>query len=228
MLRTALGGHANLVCLPEVFNPDWLAGAPFDADTDERTILERHVFCDYPPSIAAVGFALHRSGAPFGNWPGLWRRLIDDRELHVISLRRNNLLRRYLSWRVMREPKADPPEPKRLAVDELRAEFAQRTSETLAFDRRFAGHPLLRLSYEELCADQGHALARVQAFLGVPPARLEPATERNPVRPLREAIDGFDALAAAFAATPWAAFFGRGPAFRATASVALPAQPPKR
>ena len=222
MLRTALGGHASLVCLPEMFNPDWIKGAPFDADTDERVILERHIFCDYPPSVSAVGFVLHRSGARFGNWPGLWRRLIDDEDLHVISLRRGNLLRRYLSWRVMREPKTDPPAPKLMDALELRTEFEQRTAEFAEFDRRFARHPLMRLTYEELCGNPAAALGRVQAFLGVTPARLEPATRPNPRRPLHEAITSFESLADSFATTPWAAFFGRGPAFAARANVTLP------
>lgn len=224
MLRTALGAHAALVSLAEMFNPHWIKDAPFDADTDEQTILERHIFRPYPPSVRAVGFVLHRSGAPFGNWPTLWQRLIADQDLHVISLRRNNLLRRYLSYRVMREPKTDPPEPKVLRPDELRADFERQEKEIAEFDQAFASHPLLRVSYEELCANYTATMLRVQAFLGVPPAHLKPGITPNPHRPLREAIADFEILADEFATTRWASFFGRGASLIAKATVDLPAE----
>jgi hypothetical protein len=57
----------------------------------------------YGPQVKAVGFALHRSGAAFGNWPDLWSLLEADTELHVISLRRCDLLRRFVSFRLLQE-----------------------------------------------------------------------------------------------------------------------------
>lgn len=221
MLRSALASHPSIVSLAEMFNPDWTEGAPFDANTPADTILSEHVFRQYPSSVRAVGFALHRSQARFGNWPDLWSRLEEDDELYVLSLRRRDMLRRYLSWRVMREPKREPPEPKEMTRAELEHEFLRHERELIDFDRRFERHPLLHVSYEEMCSDWPACIEAVQTFLGVPLRKLRPATEPNPRRRLAASIDGFDDLAAQFAATRWASLF-RPATFSARSAVELP------
>jgi hypothetical protein len=211
MLRTALGQHPAIVAQSEVFNPDWTKGAPFDGNTPAKEILERHVFLPRPPGVGAVGFVLHRRGAKFGGWPDLWDLLEADRTLHVISLRRLDMLRRYLSWRVMREPKTSPPSPKVVPPDELLAELEQHEADVVAFDRRFAQHPLLSVTYEDLCSAYQPTIRRIQEFLGVEALGLKPTTTRNPSVPLYDAIANFAELAAAFAGTRWAPLFERGP-----------------
>lgn len=222
MLRTALAAHPAVVSLAEMFNPDWTEGAPFDADTPAPTILSEHVFRQYPSCVRAVGFALHRSQARFGNWPDLWDLLEADEDLRVISLCRHDMLRRYLSWRIMREPKTEPPEPKVMTREELEREFLRCEQELHDFDRRFECHPLLQLSYEELCSDWERVIERVQTFLGVPVRRLRPGTRPNPMRRLSTAIAGFDDLAAEFASTRWAHLFRPTPSFSARSAVELP------
>lgn len=221
LLRSALAQHPAIVALTEMFNPDWTRGAPFNQDTPDEVILREHIFRDYPPGVRAVGFALHRSGARFGNWPGLWARLESDSDLRVISLSRLNLLRRYLSWRTMREPKSHPPEPKRMTAEELREEFLRQETLVAAFDQRFASHPLLRVNYEELDQHPDATLARAQQFLGVEPLPLAPTTARNPLRPLSERIAGFDELAAQFAGSRWEWFFARAPTFSSAVEVTV-------
>ncbi len=207
MLRTSLDRHPEIVALTEVFNPDWLPETDFHEDTLPPVILKDHVFCAYPPEIGAVGFALHRSGARVVKWPQLWRWLEGDEQLSVISLRRENLLRRYLSFQIMVDPASDPRQPRAFRPEVLLAEFQRREAEAVAFDRRFAGHPLLPVSYEQLCTDYQPTLARIQAFLGVPTRRLAPATQQAGRRRLRDSISNFDELVRVFAATRWAWFF---------------------
>jgi hypothetical protein len=212
MLRTSLNMHPAVEAKTEMFNPDWTVGEPFDEHIPEQKILTDYIFRDYPAHIAAVGFILHRSGARFGNWPGLWRLLEDDTELHILSLRRYNLLQRYLSYHAMRDRNRNRPFcAKHLSVDELRGEFEHQERELADFDRRFAAHPLMKLSYEQLCADYRATMRRVQTFIGAPVASIIPGTERNDQTPLREAIANFDELAAAFAETRWSWFFREEP-----------------
>ena len=189
MLRTSLNMHRAIVAKTEMFNPDWTAAEPFDENTPEHAILEDHIFCNHPANVAAVGFILHRSGARFGNWPELWQQLENDTELRVISLRRHNLLRRYLSYQAMRDrQKKRPFVAKRFQEQELRAEFERREQETAAFDRRFAKHPLMRVSYEQLCSDYNATMRRIQTFLGVRVGPIMPGTKRNDQRPLSDAV----------------------------------------
>jgi hypothetical protein len=212
MLRTSLNAHPNIVALSEMFNPDWTKDAPFDENSPAPVILRNHVFCDYPAEIAAVGFTIHRSDAGFGNWPHLWRRLEADEQLRVVSLQRENLLRRYVSFLIMVEPKTVPLQPRVFTPEALRHEFERREKELDDFNRRFEKHPLLQVTYEQLCETYEGTMQRVQAFLGLPERSLSPGTVPDRRRELREAIANFDELAAAFASTRWAWFFEGKPA----------------
>jgi hypothetical protein len=218
MLRSSFAGHPSVVARTELFNPDWNRNEPFDDSGPADTVLREHVFRDYPPRVKAVGFALHRSGARFGNWPDLWELLEADTDLHVISLRRDNLLRRYVSFCLMRQrnrsgrgaqfvpvPRAHPPL-------HLQAEFERAERELAAFDERFGAHPMIRVSYEQLCSDYAAVMRRVQVFLGVTPRPVQPATSRNVSPPLDELIVNWDELAQAFAPTRWAWYFRRNAA----------------
>ena len=114
MLRTSLDAHENVVCMTEMFNPDYtLDKYEFTEDTPEREILDQFIFQDYDHEILAVGFCLHRLAAKFGNWPDLWSILEEDTDLYVISLSRENLLRRYWSFQIRNHQDLvnDPPAP---------------------------------------------------------------------------------------------------------------------
>lgn len=207
MLRTSLDCHPRIECHTEVFNPDFTVFAPYDSNTTAAKILEGHVFCAQPPGIQSVGFILHRSGARFGGWEDLWSLLEADEGLRIISLRRENLLRRYLSYLTMKKPREHKLNPCTLEPSELEAEFEARQREIASFDERFAGHPLLALTYEQLCGDCANTLETVQRFLGVPVEELAPGTNRNPRLDLRSAITNYDVLRAHFEGTVWSGFF---------------------
>jgi len=202
MLASALAEHPAIVSLSEVFNPDWTLDAPFKETTPEATILSEHVFCGYPDGVRAVGFALHRAGARFGRWPTLWQRLEQDRGLHVVSLSRVHLLGRYVSYRVMRE-KVPRDAPRVFTPEELTAEFRIQETVVSAFDERFARHPLLQVSYEQLVDRWDEQILRVQEFLGVDPLPLKPATEPSKGKRYAEIIENYDELAEHFADTRW-------------------------
>lgn len=230
MLRTSFHGHPEIVARTELFNPDWNHDEPFDDSMPAAAVLREHVFRDYPPQVRAVGFALQRSEARFGDWPDLWSLLEADTELHVISLRRHDLLRRYLSFCLMRERNRSDQsenfafEPRAYRPEDLRAEFERAERELAAFDRRFAAHPLLRVAYEQLCDDYAGTLRRIQVFLGVRPRPVRPGTTANTSPPPDQLITNHDELACAFAATRWGWFFRREPgtlSARAAASVEL-------
>lgn len=213
MLRTSFHDHPAVIARTELFNPDWNRKEPLDESLPARVILSEQVYRDYPARVEAVGFALHRSGARFGQWPTLWSLLESDTEIHVISLRRNNLLRRYISHCVMRERnrsgqgKAYIPPPRRYQPKELQSEFERAEKETADFDQRFAAHPLLPVPYEQLCDDYVATLRRIQVFLGVRARAVAPHTDRNPTPPLDQLISNFEELARAFADTRWAWYF---------------------
>jgi len=210
MLRTTLDRHPNAVCLTEMFNPDYTGKAyPFTEFTPEREILDRYIFCKYPWRVRAVGFCLHRLDARFGKWPDLWKILEDMDDLAIISLRRVNLLRRFWSFEIrnIQDLANHPPEPRSYDRDRLVADFERQTAKIKEFDERFARHPLLPVTYEELWDNFPPAIQRIQRFLGLPVVALNPGTARRLPQRLSEKVINYEQLKQELAGTPWGAFF---------------------
>lgn len=210
MLKSSIDNHPNAVCLTEMFNPDYTEKIyPFTEYTPEQEILDGYIFCEYPPEVQAVGFCLHRVGARFGNWPDLWEMLVNMEDLYIISLRRENLLRRYWSFqlRTIQDLRNQSPEPRALDKDRLIADFERQTSRIAEFDEKFKDHPLITVTYEQLCNDYGPTLNRVQEFLGLDVIELQPGTNRRATPKISEKVTNYDELKREFEGTPWAHFF---------------------
>lgn len=210
MLKSSIDNHPNAVCLTEMFNPDYTEKLyPFTEYTPEQQILDEYIFHEYPSSVQAVGFCLHRVGARFGNWPDLWSILEKMDDLYIISLRRENLLRRYWSFqiRTIQDLKNQSPEPREFDKERLIADFERQTSKIREFDERFAHHPLLKITYEQMCNDYGPTMKQVQEFLGLPHVDLQPGTNRRLTPKLTEKVTNYEQLKKEFADTQWASFF---------------------
>ena len=141
----------------------------------------------------------------------LWDWLVGEKDIAVISLHRRNLLSYFLSLEVARragkwmlQPGATRPS-EAISIDAERAEeaFERRVRYQTRIRERFAQHPFLELSYEDLTGNTQAALDQIQSFLGVEKLALAPKTLRQEVRPLREAISNYDELARRWRGTRW-------------------------
>ena len=210
MLRTSLDGHPNVVCLTEMFNPDYTTdNYAYDENTAEETILQQFVFRSYQPEVEAVGFCIHRVGARFGNWRRLWSLLEGLSDLYVISLRRENLLRRYLSFqlRTHQDIRTNPPSPMEFDRHKLTVDFQRQSGKIHEFDDRFRRHPVWQVSYEQLSNDYLKTTRSIQEFLEVPHYPLKPGTSKRATPPLSEAIENYADLKRYFTGTEWEKFF---------------------
>lgn len=108
MLVQALNSSPHLKCFREIFNWQldyvdfYLDGYDkFDAqdaalrERDPMRFLHERIFCQQPEEIHAVGFKF-QYGHVWG-FPALLERLAQDAELHVLHLKRRNLLLQLLS-----------------------------------------------------------------------------------------------------------------------------------
>lgn len=209
MLRTTLRNHPNIAARSELFNPDFIRNKPFGPETPALEILNKYIFRNYPDHIKMVGFIIHRSGTPFGDWPDLWSLLQEDKSICIISLRRRNLLRRYLSYQTMRTFRGKPTQPLTFNPEVLKEDFIYQEKEVEAFDQQFAGHPIIKVYYEDLCADYHRTVKKVLRFLKVKNQKLWPDEKGKPIRKLQEAIANYDDLKVYFSQTKWAPFFDK-------------------
>lgn len=179
------------------------------------------VFSRHPFFIRAVGFKIHYDHPADLPGCGLWDHLQNMPDLHVIHLRRKNILRSYLSEKTARQsgvwttaqdsgPAGMPPEnspPIEFSSGELEAVFSRTRDFENRAAQRFAGHPVLEVDYETLIEQPEREIDRVADFLNVP--RFHPRTvlkRQNPHR-LADRVRNYHELKKVFAGTPWQAFF---------------------
>ncbi len=210
MLMSSLVSHPNVVCHDEVFNPDYKYASIENASEDE--ILQHFIFREYEPCIKATGFCIHRGGANFkGNWQFLWNLLTGNSDLHVISLFRSNLLRRYLSFNLAFNHNVYSLDYKPTSIEldktKLLEDFQKQRNIVEKFNQKFDKHRILQVTYEQLCKDYSETIRGVQEFLGIPYVNLQPETIKLETRNLKESIKNYDILKHEFAGTEWESFF---------------------
>ncbi|CAN5458111.1 hypothetical protein BH11PLA2_BH11PLA2_29000 [soil metagenome] len=223
LLETALQSHGDISCYGEVFNPYSRShGYPVDRPTvadviehcrtqTHETGFLAHAFVGLADEETGPGLdRAYRARPEVRTARGLWRAIPPSTP--VITLRRDNLLARYVSEQVARRHSVwcvrdgeRLPAPERLAVDcnAMLIDFACTEALVEIAGRRFPNALVVR--YEELVAEPAVTFDRVQAYLGVVMRRLIPGTVKVG-RPLAETITNFNEVRTRLVGTRYAAF----------------------
>jgi len=111
MLATLLHDHPEIICFRELFNhrasqidfgvEGYDPGDEADRhlrDTDFSAFLEQRIFREHGPRIQTVGFKMPYEHFMF--FPGMEGWIAGHREIHIVHLRRRNLLRQFASVKV--------------------------------------------------------------------------------------------------------------------------------
>ena len=242
-LRTALESHPAIVCQTEVFNSD-NPRLPYPLETPTEAILAQWVYRAFPMTVQRVGFVL-QAYHPYAlqafpgirsnpHWGNVWSILAEMKDLQVIQLRRQNLLRRHLShvmarqtgqWHYWERDRANqvthlaPPPPEqigtltrsniavRLDPVQLQIDFEEVERWQSRACELLGQHPILQISYEQLCQDFALTCDRVLQFLELEPRPLTAAVKKLENRPLVDSIVNYAELVAHFAHTERACFF---------------------
>lgn len=209
MLNTMLSSHPNIHGREELFGR--LAGQPAGDVLND-------VFSNYKDNVQAVGFKIHYNHPVDDDSGEIWRRLDAMDDLHVIHLKRKNILRSYVSGKIalklnlfqIRNANQRPElEDRRVActVEELRENFEKTRNWEIEFAKRFADKPYIETVYEELVANTEGEFAKLCDFLRIPYAAPQTRLKRLNPEKISDLIENYDDLKAAFAGTEWADFF---------------------
>ncbi|MCU0489862.1 MAG: sulfotransferase domain-containing protein [Anaerolineales bacterium] len=149
--------------------------------------------------------------------PGVVDYLAQEKNIHIIHLKRRNKLKTLASVKLARLSKKyirfddqDPMNDEQqilLTAEECESFFLQMEAWETKYDQLFAGDRLLNLYYEELVADIPGKSREIQNFLQIPYYPLAPTTKKQTSKPLPETIANYAELKAHFQASPWGSYF---------------------
>ena len=165
----------------------------------------------------AVSFKLKYSELILPQYKTLRYEIVNNRDFRIIHLRRENLLRRYLSHYIANylthvtvaiSGQVIPDMP-RVDLDphECQRDFEAVRSRELEFVELFAQHPVFSISYEEMVAGEAKTIRALLDFMEVSPRELTTTTRRLGCDDLRQAIANFEELRTYFAGSPYSKFF---------------------
>jgi LPS sulfotransferase NodH len=226
LLRGLLNSNPQIAAFGETFRSgevfDWDHLGQFQSEDFRRligrdpvTFLQDHVFGLYPRSIKAVGFKLfyyHAQQEPFSS---VWPYLRDQRDLHIIHLKRRNILETHVSRkRAARNDQWVNTNGTRekdvaLVLDyaECLEDFTRTRGWESQYDDYFREHPLIEVVYEDMATNYQAEMNRIHSFLNIPSGDVRPSTFKQASEPLSQGIANYKDLKERFSGTPWQAFF---------------------
>lgn len=151
--------------------------------------IQINYFNTYPHIIHAVGFKVFYQFSEDAPYNGLYRQLVEKKDLLVIHLVRENTLEQYISEKLAWQKRewtlkeAASMEKINLDLQDFEAFSAQYKAQQSQCLEDFKNHQLFTLSYESLIEDTHPVLEQVQDFLEVPKKKLFTVLKKQGVRP---------------------------------------------
>lgn len=209
LLISYLDSHPNIHAEGEIFQR-------LDGRVNED-ILNR-IFCSYPESVRAVGFKIFYYHPLDDERKEVWNILRNVRGLHIIHLKRQNVLRTLVSCKIAGERNVwtSHKETATPAISEKQVEFTSaelskgfcqtRDWET-EYASMFKGMPTLEVTYENIVSGLEAEYRKITNFLGVPFHFPHSSFERQNPERLQELIVNYGEMKEKFKDSKWAVFF---------------------
>jgi LPS sulfotransferase NodH len=233
MLVHLLRSHPEICSHGEVFSPAKIAGITgiyeqerrkepdfidcLSAERDRDPIKFLYKIALDLQGKKAVCFKLKHDELILPEYKALRDEIVNDRDFRIIHLRRENLLRRYLSHYIANHVThvtlalngQGIPEVPRVELNprECQKDFETIRRREAEFAELFAQHPGFLISYEEMVAGDAKKIRALLDFMGVSPRELTTTTQKLGRSNLREVIANFEELRTYFAGSPYSRFF---------------------
>jgi len=213
LLISYLNSHPNIYAEREIFR--FLDGEDYQSRLD-------NTFGKQPFFVKAKGFKLFYSHpiddptSTIEERSGLWDTLASMDDLHVIHLKRKNILKTMISRKLAGKTDvwvAKSPGQLRSEVtvsfsgDELSAGFDRTRGWESTGDELFRNNPQLVVYYEDLATNTETTFMRITEFLGVnfQPPRTKQVKQNR--KSMRDRVENYDELKSLFSETEWSVFF---------------------
>lgn len=177
-------------------------------------------FGKQPFHVKAKGFKIFYYHPLDDKHGGIWDMLSSIDDLHVIHLKRRNILHTLISrklagirdvWFVKSTDWLSGADRNEItvtfSVDELNEGFEQTRRWEQDGDNIFRKQPLISIYYEDLANHREHTFRQITEFLGVRYIPPKTNLKKQNTKAMRDTVTNFDELKSAFAATEWRSFF---------------------
>jgi len=218
LLLSYLNSHSNIVSHNEIFGTAIDAAAKQKIAENPIGYIKDVAYGIYDENVKAVGFKIFYYHAKEAHTKVVWEYLKSTERLKVIHLKRENILRTFLSkkiagktkkWEQVGKINAVKADKKAviLTKEECLEAFQKTKTWELEGSQFFAAHDVHEVSYEQLVKDPGMVLNEIQKFLGVNKFELSAyLTKQNP-EPLSVLIEDYAKLKADFEGSEWGYLF---------------------
>lgn len=178
--------------------------------------LDKVVFRKFSPSVSAVGFKLFYYQAQSAERQQIWQYLEGNKDIKVIHLKRENLLKVCLShclaettnqWTLKDEKYRQNSVAVQLDYDDCLKLFEETKKWEEEYDIFFNEHQKIEIIYENLVQNTREETKRIQQFLEVKPKKLYSLTLKQNRGALPEIISNYYELKEKFEDSPWSKFF---------------------
>jgi hypothetical protein len=209
MLLSFLDSHPSIEAHGEIFNRL--------EDRDYKDVLKK-TFSKKPYYVKAAGFKLFYYHPLDVESCGIWDELVDMKDLHVIHLKRRNILRTLVSRKIAAQQDVwmmknaavknkNAEKAVMFTVQELKDGFEKTRSWEKNGERMFCNHRGVNVYYEDLVGNVEMEFKKITSMLDL--ANIKPQTNlkrQNPER-ISELITNYDELKIAFSGGEWESFF---------------------
>lgn len=209
MLVSMLNSHPAVYAEYEIFREI--------GDTCVDDILQ-NIYTLYPDFIKAVGFKIFYHH-PIDDKSGrIWTTLNELKDVHIIHLKRRNILRTVLSkkiadltdtWVNKNGNRNDASNSKKvlLSEDELYKAFERTRAWESEYEEKLRSRPLIDVYYEDIVAGPKEEFRKITDFLGLQPVSPKTKLKKQNPEKMNDLIVNYEELKKRFTGSEWEPFF---------------------
>ena len=176
------------------------------------------IFCRHPKYIKAVGFKIFYYHPLDDDSNDIWTKLMETEKLHVIHLKRRNILRTLVSrkiagqqgkWILTDKKSIGNIKEKKVHFksDELKKGFEQTREWEKHFHHMFEPKSLIEVYYEDLVCQPEEEFKKILDVLSLPFSSPKIITKKQNPEKSSQLITNYKELKEAFSNTEWSGFF---------------------
>lgn len=221
LVGSLLHSHPNIMSIGEIFAAKTIWGQPGKKHLNHNKLLKlyrnnmplsflkTHIFHRYGMEIKAVGFRFFYSQAQL--FPSVLTSLASNPNIHIIHLKRKNLLENYVSLQVAIKTGSWVSTNKKtgknarvtINIDDCLIHFKDAEDNQKRFESIFSTHPHISVYYESLRTKTLPQINKILSFLDVPKLPLTTTLQKQIRQPMPEIIENYDEVYRVIKKTKW-------------------------